>query len=67
MEWSGRIDKNNKKINLGDKVVAKYEGMGGTWEHYYTVKIDNKGFYFDEEGRRIAIDYPNSENLEVTQ
>ena len=65
MIWSGRVDKNNKKINLNDKIVAKYEGMGGVWEHYYIVKVDDRGFYFEEESRRVSIDYPNSKHLQV--
>lgn len=64
MEWTGRIDKYANPINVGDIVIMVFKGMGGEWEHEYIVKLDDKGFYFDENGKRIDINKWESSMLE---
>ena len=64
MEWTGRIDKYANPINVGDIVIMVFKGMGGEWEHEYIVKLDDKGFYFDENGKRIDINRWESSMLE---
>tara|TARA_X000000368_G_scaffold212302_1_gene167740 strand:- start:4178 stop:4471 length:294 start_codon:yes stop_codon:yes gene_type:complete len=61
--WSGRLDRNKNKIYLNDVVMMEFSGMGDYWRHKYLVKIDDKGFYFDEEGKRISIDRWDSSSL----